>query len=157
MMRMSSASSPRSGQLAPRSKRAYTPTLGLMIALFALSVYSLTFIIKLHKEADNVSHRSESDVAPDLPSSSAPRNHYNVSLRSESEVATVPVQTSNATIAITLSKKPENLSNVENSDSNREEDKQASSTVAAAGSKINSVRSIFTEPMNFKEFEQKSM
>jgi hypothetical protein len=41
----------------------------------------LTFNIKLHKEADNVS----------------------VSLRPESDVAPVPVQTSNATIAITLS------------------------------------------------------
>jgi len=42
-------------------------------------------------------------VAPDLPSSSAPRNHDNVTLRPESDVAPVPVQTSNATIAITLS------------------------------------------------------
>ena len=45
------------------------------------------------------------------------------------------------------------LSTSNNSLSNREEDKQASSTVAAEGSKISSVRSIFTEPMNFKEFE----
>ena len=125
---MFSSSSPRSRRLAPRRKRAATPTLGVT-AFFALCIYSLTFNIKLHKEADNVTLRSESDVAP------------------------VPVQTSNATITITLSKKPENVSSVENSDSNREEDKQASSTVAAEGSKINSVRSIFTEPMNFKEFE----
>src|SRR6056300_2024656 len=102
MMRMFSSSSPRSRRLAPRRKRAATQTLGVT-ALFALCIYSLTFNIKLHKEAENVTLRSESDVAPDLPSSSAPRNHDNVSLRPESDVAPVPVQTSNATIAITLS------------------------------------------------------
>src|SRR6056300_431291 len=60
--------------------------------------------VKLQKEAGNVSLlRSESEVAPDLPPSSAPRNHDNVTLRPESDVAPVPVQTSNATIAITLS------------------------------------------------------
>ena len=59
--------------------------------------------VKLHKEAGNDSLlRSESEVAPDLPSSSAFRNHDNVSLRPESsDVAPVPVQTSNTTIAIT--------------------------------------------------------
>src|SRR6056300_1731496 len=42
--------------------------------------------VKLQKEAGNVSlHRSESEVAPDLPSSSAPRNHDNVTLRPESK------------------------------------------------------------------------
>ncbi|KAL7450868.1 hypothetical protein ACHAWC_002721 [Mediolabrus comicus] len=71
----SSSSSPRSRRLAPRRKRAATPTLGVT-AFVALCIYSLTFNIKLHKEADNVSLRSESD-------------------------ATVPVQTSNATITIT--------------------------------------------------------
>ena len=55
-MRMFSSSSPRSRRLAPRRKRAATPTLGVT-AFFALCIYSLTFTIKLHKE----SLRSDSD------------------------------------------------------------------------------------------------
>jgi hypothetical protein len=43
--------------------------------------------VKLHKEADNVSLRYESEVAFDHPSSSAPRNNDNVTLRPESDVA----------------------------------------------------------------------
>ncbi len=69
-----------------------------LLAAEAEPVATTASSAKLHKETDNVSHRSESGVAPDLPSSSAPRNHDNVSLRSESEVAPVPVQTSNSTI-----------------------------------------------------------
>ena len=62
--------------------------------------------VKLRKEGDNVSLRSGSDidVAPDHSSSSAPRNHDNVTLRkeadnlgnlpSESDVAPVRIRTS---------------------------------------------------------------
>ena len=48
---MFSSSSPRSRQLAPRRKRAASPTLALGVtAFFALCIYSLTFTIKLHNE-----------------------------------------------------------------------------------------------------------
>jgi hypothetical protein len=57
--------------------------------------------VKLQKEdeAGNVSLlRSESEVAPDLPPSSAPRNHDNVTLRLESKVAPVPDDETSAVV-----------------------------------------------------------
>ena len=82
---MFSSSSPRSRRLAPRRKRAYTPTLGVT-AFFALCIYSLTFtftIKLLHKEADNVGLRSEYEPDErDAPATHSIEIHKSVTLRS---------------------------------------------------------------------------
>src|SRR6056300_204482 len=90
MMRMFSSSSPRSRRLAPRRKRAATPTLGVT-ALFALCIYSLTFTftIKLHNEASYYaesrgSKEEAKQMSEETLSNQTHKNRSNKKLVSES-------------------------------------------------------------------------
>ena len=85
--------------------------------------------VKLHKEAGNVSVsllRSESEVAFDLPSSSAPRNNDNVTLRPESEGAPVPEAEDETSAVVGSNTAPSSESQSEYHDEHNQEEIQVS-------------------------------